>query len=248
MFNPVIILAILIQSIIAKFAKVAGAVFGYAITTGILVWGLSLYADGDEIAFFGIPFSQGLFLFAILVWYGFDTKEFLKVKKEAEAIKKVLADPLVRDTKVVNFYQTTLDAWSAGKLSGINSNFKKKGKMDRGKFIKKYPPIEGSALRMFFERFGPLDGEFLVGVGDHSSGDERAWFVLTNLRLIQKDGTSNEFKSVTLADVDTFNISGIGTKKLDIKMKSGGEVNFEKMLVFPDEGYLTKLIESKVQK
>jgi hypothetical protein len=80
MFNPVIIVAIIIQGLIAKGSKIAGAVVGYLITTGILVWGLSLYSDGDQIALFGIPLSQPVFIVSILVWYGFDTKEFIAAK------------------------------------------------------------------------------------------------------------------------------------------------------------------------
>ena len=58
MFNPVIIIAVIIQALVTKFSRIAGAVMGYLITTGILLWGLSLYREGDQIAFFGIPLSN----------------------------------------------------------------------------------------------------------------------------------------------------------------------------------------------
>lgn len=83
MFNPVIIVAIIVQGLIAKASRIAGAIVGYVITTGILLWGLSLYSNGDQIALFGIPLSQPVFIVAILVWYGFDTKGFLAAKKQA---------------------------------------------------------------------------------------------------------------------------------------------------------------------
>jgi hypothetical protein len=80
-FNPVIVGAIVVQSFIAKASGIAGAITGYVITTGIMLWGLSLYSDGYQIAFFGIPLSQSAFIIACLIWYGFDTKAFIAAKK-----------------------------------------------------------------------------------------------------------------------------------------------------------------------
>ena len=82
--NPVIIGAIVVQFLVAKASRIAGAIMGYLITTGVLIWGLSLYADGDQIAFVGIPLSQPVFIIACLVWYGFDTKEFVAARKPLE--------------------------------------------------------------------------------------------------------------------------------------------------------------------
>lgn len=81
MFNPVIVGAIVGQSLISKVSRIAGAILGYVITTGILLWGLSLYSHGDQIALFSIPLSQPIFLVSCLVWYGFDTKEYLNARK-----------------------------------------------------------------------------------------------------------------------------------------------------------------------
>ncbi len=77
MFNPAIVAALVVQMFIGGVSRIAAAVVGYVITTGILVWGLSLYSAGDAIAFLGAPLSQPIFLAACLVWYGFDTWEFL---------------------------------------------------------------------------------------------------------------------------------------------------------------------------
>ena len=81
MFNPVIIFAVIIQVVISKFSRIAGAIIGYLITTGILLWGLLLYGEGNQIAYFGIPLSEPIFLILCLVWYGFDTKGFLSARK-----------------------------------------------------------------------------------------------------------------------------------------------------------------------
>ena len=129
MFNPVIVLAIIVQAVVAKFSRIAGAVIGYIITTRILLWGMSVYGEGNQIALFGIPLSQPVFLIACLVWYAFDTKEFMAARKEASAIEQVLTSPLVRDEHVVRFYQTTLNAWSGGKLSNLGKGFESEGRI-----------------------------------------------------------------------------------------------------------------------
>jgi hypothetical protein len=85
MFNPVIIVAVVIQTLVAKASRTAGAVLGFLITTGILLWGLSAYAVGDQIAFFGIPLSQPMFLIGCVVWYVFDTREMMAARRQPAA-------------------------------------------------------------------------------------------------------------------------------------------------------------------
>ena len=75
--NPVIVIALIVQAFISNASRRAGAMVGYLITSGILIWGLGLYSEGDAIALFGIPLTQPIFLMACLIWYGFDTHEFL---------------------------------------------------------------------------------------------------------------------------------------------------------------------------
>jgi len=88
-FNPIIIVALIIQGVISKASHLAGAITGYLITTGILIWGLSVYSAGDLITLFGIPLSQQAFLVACLVWYGFDTYDLLNGRSvETENIEK----------------------------------------------------------------------------------------------------------------------------------------------------------------
>ena len=83
--NPVIIVAILIQTIVSNVARLLGAVVGYLITTGILFWGLSLYSVGNGIAFFGIPLTKPVFLLACLIWYVLNTKEFLEARAHQDS-------------------------------------------------------------------------------------------------------------------------------------------------------------------
>jgi hypothetical protein len=99
---------------------------------------------------------------------------------------------------------------------------------------------------VFFEDFQPLEGEFLIGLG-FSKVENSPWFVLTNLRLIQRDGRNNEFKEVTLADVDTYQVKRKLTDTLLLKvsdtlvfkMKSGNEISFKKTLNCPINKYLS---------
>jgi hypothetical protein len=79
--NPIIIIAILAQSFIAKNNRMAGAIVGYLITTGIFLWGLSLYSQGSEIVFFMIPLSEPVFIGLCAVWYFFDTRALLRARK-----------------------------------------------------------------------------------------------------------------------------------------------------------------------
>jgi hypothetical protein len=94
MLNPVIVAAVFVQVIVAKFSRMAGAVIGYLVTTGILLWGLSVYGQGGQIALVGIALSQPAFLIACLVWYGFDTFEFMVARKDTSAVKQApVAEP-----------------------------------------------------------------------------------------------------------------------------------------------------------
>ena len=82
--NPVILVAIIVQVIIAKVNRMAGAAIGFIITTGILIWGISIYSEGNAIAFFGNALPKGVFIIAIIVWYIFDWRELSAARKAAE--------------------------------------------------------------------------------------------------------------------------------------------------------------------
>ena len=160
---------------------------------------------------------------------------------------QALDSPLLQDDRVVRFYQTTLSAWAAGKLAKLNVGFEGEGKTPYDQFVKKYPPAENGSLAIFFRDFSPLEGEFLVGIGDgEDAGPNRAWFLLTNFRLVLKDGRDNSFKEIKLADVDSFKTRGTWKKGLTFKMKSGAELDFEKLDIFPDEKFLSTIIKGEV--
>ena len=217
MFNPVIVIAIIIQAIITRISLIVGAVVGYLISTGILIWGLSVYGDSDQIAFFSIPLSKPVFIGLCLVWYAFDTwtlvsamKTTKAIKMMKEEIKKFLDSPLMKEERVVRFYETTRDAWASGKLSKINSSYKKEGKKAKKSLeylMTSYPPLNGNALGVFFEKFKPLPEEYMISQGAMVTKEgielpgESAWFLLTNRRLIQRTGWVFEFKEIKLARI-----------------------------------------------
>lgn len=83
MYNPIIIIAILAQWLIAKFNRVAGAIAGFIITAGIMLWGISVYSDGGAITLFGLELSAPVFVVICLVWFGFDYMELQNARKAA---------------------------------------------------------------------------------------------------------------------------------------------------------------------
>ena len=79
--NFVILIAVLIQAVINRINRIAGAIAGFVITAGVLIWGLGAYAGGGYITFFRMKLSQPVFLLACLVWFGFDVHALLQARK-----------------------------------------------------------------------------------------------------------------------------------------------------------------------
>ena len=121
-FNPVIIGAILVQSWVSKASRVAGAILGYLITTGIFLWGLAIYGDHGQIAFFGVPLSQPVFVILCLVWYVFDTFTFIAARKPLP----VAVPPVPGGTTAPDPMQAalpTLEQAASPKMEGDTINF-----------------------------------------------------------------------------------------------------------------------------
>lgn len=171
---------------------------------------------------------------ALLLW------GIYQVVKRSTDKKKALNNPVLQDPRVIEFYNNTLNSWQSGKLDYLNTTFRQNSKCDYDSFVAALPPAPGSALAVFFEQFPPLPGEYLVGVGNDSSG--KAWFVLTNLRLMQKDGSANVFKVIYLNNIQEYLTAGKMTKELTFVMKNGERVIFEKVGRYPGEEYVKKMI------
>jgi hypothetical protein len=86
MFNPVIIVALIVQRLISRVSGVGGAVAGFVITFGVLLWGLSLYAEGSEVGIFGVPLSPLAFFVVCLMWFGLDAKAFFAARRAASVL------------------------------------------------------------------------------------------------------------------------------------------------------------------
>jgi hypothetical protein len=181
----------------------------------------------------------------IVIWI--EARKYLpyKIYPSARKVKEAIQNPLVEAEHVVRFYRTTRKAWSCGTLSDLNKGYEDVGKLLMEDFIKEFSPYEGSALRTFFEDFPPLDGEFLIALGNRQVAKNCGWFVLTNLRLVQRDGRSNEFKEVALHEVDTYNFTDTLSTPLVFKMKSGENIIFEKVKMLPTDRYLSAAISRK---
>lgn len=164
--------------------------------------------------------------------------------REAAEIEKVLQSPLMQEERIKSFYQTTLNEWSSGKLASLGPGFAAEGRMPYEDFLRKYPPKRGSALGVFLEKYPPCDGEFLVGLGNLGNAETTGWFVLTNLRLVQRDGKDNGFRDIVLDGVDTYRKEGAAKapKTLVFKMKSGEEMTFENVLMNPKDNVLAEAI------
>lgn len=77
MVNWAIVVAVLIQAVAGRVSRLLGAILGFLITTGILLWGVMVYGAGGQIAFGPIPLPFSVFILACVVWYGFDVWELV---------------------------------------------------------------------------------------------------------------------------------------------------------------------------
>jgi hypothetical protein len=88
MFNPLLVVVIIIQVIVSRNSRKTGAIFGYVITTGILLWGISSYASGGAIALVGLRLSAIEFFILCLIWYAADTVEFFTAREKESREKE----------------------------------------------------------------------------------------------------------------------------------------------------------------
>lgn len=180
------------------------------------------------------------FLIAIISVIFYTTIEWLegRIKKIRKTLIKT--PELFHDERVITFYENTIAVWSSGKLSHLNNKFEIEGEKTYDEFVKTYRPYYGSGLFVLFTSFPPREDEFLVEV-DLTSYN--GWFVLTNKRLIQRDGLDNLFREVLLRQIDTFEMKGFWTRSIMFRMTSGQTIKFEKIGSYPSEESLSELIK-----
>lgn len=57
------------------------AAFGFVITTGVLVYGLWLYARGAHVTLATVPLSRPMFVAGCAAWYVWDALQLAKLRK-----------------------------------------------------------------------------------------------------------------------------------------------------------------------
>jgi hypothetical protein len=169
---------------------------------------------------------------------GYGIKSIYDGIKDKELMEmELLSMPVVEE-----FYKNTKQAWMDNKLKSLGSGFKAEGNRSSIKQLKKrYLPYEGSAFHTFLTRFNPGPDEYLVSLSHGTSNKDNAWFILTNSRLIQKDGQTDEFREFELKDIQEYNVSRLKAE-MNITKRSGEVVTLKKLSYFPGKKYVDFLI------
>jgi hypothetical protein len=225
MFNPFIIVAIVVQSFIARANKMAGAITGFVITTGILLWGLSVYSGGDQITFFGNPMDEGVFIFLCLVWYGFDVYGLIKARKLSaldSENRDALADPAARA-----IWSSTWRAWRA------NSNvppaaIAEANRLSEDAFVDGYIKKTGRLIQSITSRSGFQSDDFIIYITINPAHDIS---VLTNRTLYlfaNRDISSGPAQIIPLADIQSYAFDTSGKGRIHIQLRSGQVIDEER--------------------
>ncbi len=143
---------------------------------------------------------------------------------------------LLKEPRVTQFYRDTAAVWKSGKLSKLSETFERNSDpYDMFMNVDSFRPAEGTALHAFFTQLPALPGEFLVGRND--------WFVLTNRRLIQKDGATGLYREVVLSNVASFDMIAAETGAFAFKLNSGEVLNFQGCSYYPKNEYLQEAMD-----
>ncbi len=156
-------------------------------------------------------------------------KKSNKVDEKQTRLIQLQKDPVFAD-----FTRSTHTAWASGALGALSAQYKKEASAPYEKFVTQ--SFSAVMMSLLMSQFPPAPGEYLLGIGESESAE--AWFILTNLRLIQKDGVSGQFKAIPLGDIESHQFTGTWTKELAFKLRSGDTVRFTKVALFPSEKYL----------
>ncbi len=176
-----------------------------------------------------------------LALIGFGLKAIIDSTREKRDRKREIPDA----PAVEIFYQNTKQAWMDDRLRDLGPVFKLEGLSNSIKQLKTaYLPHEGSALSVFFARFNPQPDEYLITMSQGPSQAENAWFVLTNKRLVQKNGETNEYSDFPLPDIAEYAIDK-AKAELSLKTRSGETVVLKQVSGFPMKKHVDALIAAK---
>jgi hypothetical protein len=171
---------------------------------------------------------------------GYGIKAIIDSYKEKTDRKREIPD----NPAVETFYQNTKQAWMDDKLKDLGPIFKLEGISNSVKQFKTtYLPHEGSALSAFFTRFAPQPDEYLISMSQGDDNAENAWFVLTNKRLVQKDGETDDYSEFDLKDIAEYTIDK-QKAELSLKTRSGQMVVLKRVSGFPMKKHIDVLISS----
>lgn len=240
MFNPIIIIAILAQSFISRSSRIAGAIAGFVITTGIFLWGLAVYADGSQITFFAVPLPEGVFIVLCLVWYVFDTRAFLRAKKISggdSANKAALADPAVRA-----IWATTWNAWRQGQ--GTQAGMGEANKFPQEQFVDAYIKKTGRYLQAIAVRHPFESGEFIVYATVNPAHDVSVLTDRTFYLFDKRDAQAGPSQIISLRDIESYHFDTSGQGRLQIKLRSGQTIDQQRNAAPKDE-FISKYIPSR---
>jgi hypothetical protein len=178
----------------------------------------------------GLEFRYGILGYiGAFACIGYGIKALIDSSREHGDLKrKIMQSPAVE-----SFYENTKQAWTDGKLEPLGSIFAQEGRSLSLKDLKKnYPARPDSALEVFFSRYNPQPGEFLVSMSHGSDNTDNAWFVLTNKRLLQKNGETNDYHEFSLKDVEECVVDR-SKMELCIKTRNGDPVILKQVARFP---------------
>ena len=236
--NWTIIAALIVQSIIARANKKAGSIVGLIITTILLVWGINSYTSGYGLVFLNdIEIPSWIFYAFCFVWY---ISEIISLKNAIakERLNAIaLKSEIMKADSTVQFYKTTQEMWKNNALKELGPGFLKESGKNYDNFIEPYLPYEGSALEVFFKQYKPLDGEYLIGLGNLDSEKPSGCFVLTNMRLIQEDGISKKYTEVKFDELTSYQLNE-ASKMLSFNLTSGDNIEIKDMRMYPTKKYL----------
>jgi hypothetical protein len=230
----IILIGIAIQFLLFTTSRKRAAIFGYVITTFVLIYGLVAYNSSGRIALFYIEISQGLFIALCILWYGFDTYELINAIKTSFELN----EELLKDNKVADYYKYTYSIWANGTLDSFNKGYKKETKLGYNHFIRNNGPHVGGAMEAILTKFDPLENEYFIGIGEKKTGIERGCFVLTNYRLFIKDGLTQEYLKIDLSNLNEFKHSEDVSKPCVIKLKSGETKEIHNVEIYPTQAAL----------
>jgi len=216
-FNPVIIIAIILQSFIARSNRMAGAIAGYVITTGILLWGLSVYNAENTITFFGVPIPQGLFIVLCLVWYVFDTRAFLVAQKQSKfesANLVFLNDPINRA-----IWSTTWNAWKNGMT--VPAQAAEANRLGEAKFVEFYIKKTGRIIQVANARRPFESGEFIIYVTSNPAQDISILTDRTLILFANRNVDAGPSHVLPLSDVASYRFDTSGKGRLYVQLRSG---------------------------